>query len=63
MKAFVDREKCIGCGRCVEICPDVFEMGNDNIAVVKVDIIPQDSEDDSIKAAESCPVGAIEIQK
>jgi NAD-dependent dihydropyrimidine dehydrogenase PreA subunit len=26
----VDSEKCIGCGECVDICPeDVYEMQND----------------------------------
>ena len=38
MKAHVT-EDCITCGRCVEICPEVFEMGED-AAHVKVDNVP-----------------------
>jgi ferredoxin len=38
-------------------------MDDDDIAVVKVEIVPPDKEDDCQEAADSCPVGAIEIQK
>ena len=31
----IDEEECLGCESCVEICPDVFEMNDDEIAVVK----------------------------
>ena len=30
MKAFVDKETCIGCGLCPSICPDVFAMDDDD---------------------------------
>jgi ferredoxin len=40
MKARIT-EDCISCGLCVDICPDVFEMGEDS-AQVKVDVIPKE---------------------
>jgi len=35
MKAIVDKDVCTGCGLCVDTCPDVFEMqDNDYIALM-----------------------------
>jgi len=31
----VDKNKCIGCGACVAICPDMFEIGPDGKSQVK----------------------------
>jgi ferredoxin len=56
----VDQEKCIGCGACVAICPDVFELGDDGKSHVK----NPDACDkcDCQAAADSCPVGAITLE-
>ena len=60
MKVKVDENLCTGCGLCVDSCPEVFEMG-ETIAVVKVDVVPVESENSAREAAEGCPVEAIEI--
>lgn len=60
MKARVT-DDCISCGRCVEICPEVFEMGEDK-AVVKVDVVPEEFEDAAQEAADECPTSAIIIE-
>lgn len=52
----VNKEKCIGCGTCVAICDEVFEM-KDNKAQVKKDA-KKDSECIK-KAIDACPVEAI----
>ncbi len=53
--AKVNKEKCIGCGLCVSICGEVFELGSDGKACVKAQKkLPCVKE-----AADSCPVGAI----
>jgi ferredoxin len=54
-------DECIACGLCTEICPEVFEMG-DEIAVVKVDTVPADFEAAARDAADQCPVDAIKVQ-
>lgn len=51
----VDSEKCIGCGACVAIAPNCFEMKGDK-ATVKTDCKCDDSCKDAISA---CPVDAI----
>ncbi len=62
MKARVDEDLCISCGLCEEVCPGVFEMGDD-IALVKVDEVAEEDEDSCREAAEDCPVDAIEIDE
>lgn len=61
MEAIVDREACIGCSLCANICPEVFEMDDEEIAVVIADPIPEGVEDEAREAEESCPTDAISI--
>ncbi len=60
MKATVD-DTCIACGLCIEMCPEVFEMGDDNTAKVKTDPVPSEQEETCKEAAAACPVEAIKI--
>ena len=62
MKAVVDKELCLGCGLCPDICPEVFEMEGDK-AVAKVDKVPAGAEDACRDAAEQCPAEAIKIEE
>jgi len=62
MKATVDADTCTGCELCVETCPEVFEMGDDGVAVVKCDEVPADAENTCQEAIDGCPVEAISIE-
>ena len=42
MKAHVDLDLCIGCGICPDVAPQIFEMGSDDKAHVKVDPVPEE---------------------
>lgn len=56
-KIYVDRNLCIGAASCVAVAPDVFELDEENKAVVKN---PKGADDATILlAAESCPTRAI----
>ncbi|GAP18002.1 ferredoxin [Levilinea saccharolytica] len=62
MKVFVDPDICMGCGVCETIAPLVFELGEDGIAKVLVDIVPVELEADVRQAVEECPEEAISIK-
>lgn len=62
MKTTVDKELCSGCGLCAETCPDVFEMGDDDIAKIKTTPVPASAEGCTKEAAEGCPTEAIKIE-
>ena len=57
----VDSDLCIGCGLCTEICPEVFEMGDDGQAHV-IDAAACDSSDCCDEARDSCPTDAIKLE-
>ncbi|AZV55256.1 ferredoxin [Clostridium sp. AWRP] len=61
MKAVVDKDICIGCGLCPSICPEAFEMDDNEKAKVIEDTVPEDAEDGAKEAEESCPVCAIKV--
>ena len=56
----VDQDLCIGCGRCEEVCPAVFKLGDDGVShVIAPDkcVAAGCCED----AADECPVDAISL--
>lgn len=68
MKVSIDKEKCIMCGSCVAICPEVFEMKDDGSVDVKEQYKGKDIPDDAIiakvKEAEvACPATAIVVEE
>ena len=61
MKVNVVEDRCIGCGQCEAVCPEVFQIGDEGFAEVVKD---EYEEIDDIKmAASGCPTDAIEIEE
>lgn len=58
MRAYVDQDTCIGCGLCVTICPEVFQLNADGKAEAMADTT-DDNRDSVLEAIDSCPVSAI----
>jgi ferredoxin len=61
MKVKVTSE-CIGCGACVAVAPDIFELDTDTMKS-HVKKQPKDAEEEKLakQAADACPVSAIVI--
>ncbi len=55
----VDYEACIGCGSCVELCPEVFEMRDEKAWVIGVD---KCNTCDCQEAVNACPAEAITLE-
>lgn len=60
MKVEIDRDGCIGCGLCADICPEVFRIADDGLS----EVIPDESasHDKIAEAAENCPVDVIHLK-
>lgn len=58
MRAYVDQDTCIGCGLCVTICPEVFQLNADGKAEAMADTT-DDNRDSVLEDIDSCPVSAI----
>ena len=54
---------CTACGLCEEICPEVFELGDWEEAIVKQDADLNAYEEEIKESAENCPVEVIQIEE
>jgi len=61
MKAIVDKTACIGCGLCVDICPEIFELNYHGLSQTSTSEVFSYYLTDAINAASSCPVNAIKV--
>ena len=62
MRVSVDLDVCQGHGVCHMSAPDVFELDEtDGHAIVQVDPVPAELEDQAQLAADSCPERAIAV--
>ena len=63
MKAKVVENLCIGCGACMALVPDYFELSDEGVAYAKDDVVKEDLEEDVKTAADNCPTGAIAVEE
>lgn len=70
VKVIHDRNGCIGCGACVAVCPDCWEMGDDGKSNLKgakrgaegEELMCDDKKKEcNMSAAQACPVNVIHI--
>ncbi|MGE2836169.1 ferredoxin [Mycobacterium sp. SMC-4] len=59
MRVHVDRDRCEGNAFCVRIAPLVFELDEDEYAVVIADPVPDGQQALATQAVADCPRAAI----
>lgn len=62
MRGYVDKDLCIGCGLCPDICPEVFKMDDDGKAIAQEGGIPEVVINLAKDAEAQCPVEAISVK-
>lgn len=61
MKVDLDRDGCIGCGACADVCPEVFRIAEDGLSEI---VSKPDGFEKSVEeAAEACPVEVIHTEE
>jgi len=63
MKTKVVENLCIGCGACMALVPDCFEVSDAGVAYVKDEADLENFEEDIKTAADNCPTGAIAVEE
>ena len=63
MRVDVDRDLCESNAVCVGIAADIFELDDEDLAVVTVDEIPADREADARQAVQLCPKIALSLRE
>lgn len=71
MKVIQKHNQCIGCGTCVALCSDYWQMGEDGKAYLKNSKINSKTQEQQLEieeigcngeAVDSCPVQCIKIK-
>jgi ferredoxin len=55
----VDRDRCEGNAVCLGIAPHIFDLDDEDYAVVKTDPVPADQEARTEQAIAECPRAAL----
>ena len=59
MRVEVDRDRCEGNAVCVGIAPDLFDLDDEDYAVIKADPVPEGQEDLAEQSVAECPRAAL----
>jgi ferredoxin len=61
MKIVADRARCEGHGLCADVAPEVFDLDDDAVVIVRHDIVPPELERKAEAGARVCPVAALRV--
>jgi len=64
IRIIIDRNRCIGSGRCVEVAPEVFSQDEDDGIVILLQERPTEEQREAAEAAVwQCPSMAIRAEE
>ena len=63
VRVVVDRDACEANAVCVGLVPEVFEVDDDDVLHIKLDVIPANLADSVRHAVRSCPKAALTIEE
>ncbi len=62
MKIAADRDRCEGHGLCSDTAPEVYELDDDAVVVLRHEVVPTELERKAEAGARVCPVAALRVQ-
>ena len=63
MRIAADRDRCEGHGLCVDTAPEVYDLDDDAVVVLRYDVVPPELERRAEGGARVCPVAALRIER
>jgi ferredoxin len=57
-----DRDRCEGHGLCAGVAPEVFDLDDDAVVVVRHETVPAELEGQADAGARVCPVAALRVE-
>ncbi len=63
MEVKIIEDECTACGICEDVCPEVFELGEEDVAIVKINPVPEEYQEACREAADECASEAIVISE
>lgn len=62
MRITADRDRCEGHGLCVDAAPEVYDLDDDAVVVLRHESVPPELERRAVDGARTCPVAALRVE-
>lgn len=62
MRITADRDRCEGHGLCAEVAPEVYDLDDDAVVVLRHEDVPAGLERRAEGGARVCPVAALRVE-
>jgi ferredoxin len=63
MRIAADRDRCEGHGLCVDTAPEVYDLDDDAVVVLRHEVVPAALERRAEAGARVCPVAALRVDQ